>query len=115
MFQALMYDLFLFLNTPCFPMNECVALCEEEPRQCLEAWAASPGAYAAQLDARCGVDPHCGTCLFGLCACVPCCPLAPCVAAAVHGASRDACVIFCCLPWLVGYLSSREVAGDDLV
>lgn len=93
-------------------MDDCVALVEEEPRECVEAWARSPDAFAARLDARHGVDPACGKCLFVFCACAPCCcPLAPCLAAAVGESWQP----FCCCPWLLGWKSGREAVGENLV
>jgi hypothetical protein len=92
-------------------MNECVALVEEEPRECLEAWARSPETFAARLDARHGVDPTCGTCLFVFGACVPCGVCAPCLAASID----ESWSLVCCCPWLIGWKSLLEVAGDDLV
>lgn len=91
-------------------MDECVVLTEEDPRQCIDGWLAAPGAAAAQLDTRHGVDPHCGTCLFVFGACLPGCPLAPVMAAALG----ESMMVVCCCPWLIGW-RSLQAAGEEMV
>lgn len=95
-------------------MDECLHVLTQEPVECLEMWKAAPGAYADALDTTRSIDPHCGVCIFAMCAC---CPLNPCSlipAVLLEGCAPSVWLTYLCCPWLVTLKgSSRE--KDDMV